>query len=167
MISRKAGWVFLALCGLVSANAQTADFASREVERSSSQATTAAVPNLEEQREIAGTFVKQKLALWQERLKLTDWKISIAMVSRSDLKPKTLGGTRWDKDKKTATVWVLDPAEYKLSFHEILNDLELTVVHELVHLDLASLPRSEASRSNEEHAVNRLAEALLTLDHQK
>jgi len=32
-----------------------------------------------------------------------------------------------------------------------------------VHLQLASLPRSEASRRSEEHAVNELAAALLKL----
>ncbi|MSV35405.1 MAG: hypothetical protein EXQ47_07385 [Bryobacterales bacterium] len=82
-------------------------------------------------------------------------------------KTKTLGGTRWDKRKKSATIWVLDPADYTLPFAEVLNDLELTLVHELVHLELASLPRSEASRSTEEHAVNRLSEALLALDKHK
>jgi hypothetical protein len=45
--------------------------------------------------------------------------------------------------------------------------MELTVVHELVHLDLASLPRSQASRSSEEHAVNGIAQAMLQLDHAK
>jgi hypothetical protein len=43
--------------------------------------------------------------------------------------------------------------------------MELTVVHELVHLDLASLPRRQASRSSEEHAVNGIAQAMLGLDH--
>jgi hypothetical protein len=45
--------------------------------------------------------------------------------------------------------------------------MELTIVHELVHLELASLPRSEASRSTEEHAVNGIADALLALDRGK
>jgi hypothetical protein len=49
----------------------------------------------------------------------------------------------------------------------MLNDMELTIVHELVHLELSSLPRNEASRSSEEHAVNRIAEALLGLDRQR
>ena len=89
------------------------------------------------------------------------------MARRSDLKPKTLGATHWDKDKKCASISVLDPRDYNLPFRDILNDLELTIVHELVHLDLAALPRSEASRSNEEHAVNRLADALLALDRQR
>jgi hypothetical protein len=49
----------------------------------------------------------------------------------------------------------------------MLDDMELTIVHELVHLQLASLPRSEASRSTEEHAVNGIADALLDLDRGK
>ena len=28
------------------------------------------------------------------------------------LAPKTRGGIRWDKPKKTAVIWVLDPADY-------------------------------------------------------
>jgi hypothetical protein len=41
--------------------------------------------------------------------------------------------------------------------------MEVTVVHELVHIQLASLPRSEASRGQEEHAVTELTNALLKL----
>ena len=89
------------------------------------------------------------------------------MTHRSDLKPKTLGGIRWDKSKKSAVIWVLDPSDYRLPVPEMLHDMELTIVHELVHLELASLPRSEASRGSEEHAVNGIAEALLALDREK
>lgn len=120
-----------------------------------------------ESTQTARQFVRDKLAVWQKRLHLEDWRISVELTRKSELKPKTLGGTRWDKHKKTATIWVLDPADYQLPFDEILTDLELTVVHELVHLELASLPRSEASRSSEEHAVNHLAEALVELDKLK
>ena len=82
----------------------------------------------------------------------------------SELKPKTLGVIRWDKSKKTALIWVLDPADYQLSFRAMPDDMELTVVHELVHLELASLPRSQVNRSTEEHAVNGIADPLLALD---
>lgn len=119
------------------------------------------------QTQIAEQFVSEKLPVWQKRLHLEEWHITVAVARKTALKPKTLGGTRWDKRKKSATIWVLDPADYRLPFADVLNDLELTLVHELVHLELASLPRSEASRSTEEHAVNRLSEALLALDKQK
>jgi hypothetical protein len=119
------------------------------------------------QKQIADRFVTDRLAVWQQRLHLEDWHITVAIARKAELKPRTLGGTRWDKHKKSATIWVLDPADYSLPFTDVLNDLELTLVHELVHLELASLPRSEASRSPEEHAVNRLSEALLALDKQQ
>jgi hypothetical protein len=63
----------------------------------------------------------------------------------------------------TATIAVMSTYDYKLSFGDMLDDMEFTVVHELVHLQLSSLPRSEASRTAEEHAVNEIAGALLKL----
>lgn len=114
----------------------------------------------------AQKFVDGKLALWQQRLKLEDWRISVVMARQSDLPPKTMGGIRWDKGRKSAVIWVLDPLDYRLPYREMLDDMELTVVHELVHLDLASLPHGQASRSSEEHAVNGIAQAMLGLDHQ-
>jgi hypothetical protein len=168
------------LCTVVLARAQTtapADISMPERGATSAFRATANLasaaqplspsPKADQQDALAGRFVNEKLAVWRHRLNLDDWRISIVMSRRSDLKPKTLGGTRWDKGKKSAEIWVLDPAGYKLPFREVLNDMELTIVHELVHLELASLPRSEASRSNEEHAVNRIAEALITLDRQE
>lgn len=109
----------------------------------------------------ARPFVDSRLAFWQKQLQLSEWNISIVMTRRGDLKAKTLGGIRWDKGKKTAVMAVMDVADYNLPCAEMLDDMEFTIVHELVHLELASLPRSEASRSGEEHAVNRIAEALL------
>ncbi len=111
--------------------------------------------------------VTERLAYWQHRLKLDDWRISVAQARQSQLKPRTLGAISWDKGKKTAQIWVLDPADYQLPYREMLDDMELTIVHELVHLELASLPRSQASRSSEEHAVNGIADALLELDRAK
>lgn len=120
-----------------------------------------------EQAQLAEQFVNERLALWRQCLHLEDWQISIVMTRRSDLKPKTRGHVRWDKGKKSAVIGVLDASDYQLPLREMLDDMEFTIVHELVHLELASLPRSEASRSSEEHAVNRITEALLRLDRQK
>lgn len=109
----------------------------------------------------AKPFVEARLAFWQERLQLADWNVSVVMTRRSELKAKTLGGIRWDKGKKTASMAVMHVADYSMSCAEMLADMEFTIVHELVHLELASLPKSEASRSSEEFAVNRIADALL------
>jgi hypothetical protein len=124
-----------------------------------------AVPaSAQERAEVASSYVNERLAVWQQRLNLQDWKISIVMAHQSELKPKTLGNIHWESDKKTAVIRVLDAADYKMPFREMLDDMEFTVVHELIHLELSSLPRSDASRREEEHAVNQITDALLKLD---
>ena len=116
---------------------------------------------------MAESHVTERLAVWQQRLKLQDWKISIIMAHPGDMKPKTLGNIHWDADKKSAVIRVLDASDYHLACHDMLDDMEFTVVHELIHLELSSLPRSEASRRDEEYAVNQIADALLALDRHK
>ena len=117
--------------------------------------------------EFAQRYVAQKLELWEERLKLSDWRITWAMAHRSDLKPNTVGQIHWDKPSKCASILVLDSSDYRMPFNAMLDDMELTIIHELVHLKLTSLPHSEASRGSEEQAVNGISEALFALEHQK
>ena len=117
---------------------------------------------------LADSFAKEKLWMWQKRLGLQDWNVSLEVVRSTELKPKTLGNIHWDTEKKTATIRVLDPADYKMPLHDMLDDIEFTVVHELIHLEIAPVlshfTRSDADRHEEEHAVNHMADALLHLD---
>ena len=150
---KSAGMGLLALTTLASALAQTpSDIGSPEASAQSEAARK------------AEQFVNERLSVWSKRLNLDGWQISVVMTRRDDLKANTLGGIRWDKTKKSAVIKVQDASDYRLPLEEMLNDMEFTIVHELVHLELASLPRSEASRSSEEHAVNQIADALLRLD---
>ena len=110
-----------------------------------------------------GKFVAERLQTWQSRMNLQDWKIRVELVRANKLEPKTLGNIHWDTDVKSATIAVLAPEDYKLAHDAMLDDMEVTIVHELVHLELASLPRSDASRRVEERAVNEIAAALLRL----
>jgi hypothetical protein len=116
----------------------------------------------------AERFATERLAVWRQRLNLEDWDVSVVVTHPSDLKPHTLGNIHWDAEKKTAVIRVLDPSDYKMPFDEILKDIEFTVVHELIHLELqpvlAPLQRNDANRREEEHTVNHMAEALLKLD---
>jgi len=127
----------------------------------------AEVPSARERTLLAESFTAERLWVWQKRLNLQDWNIQVVVVPASELKPKTLGNVHWELDKKTATIRVLDPADYRLPFKEMLQDMEFTVVHELIHLELApvlaDLHRSDANRRDEEHAVNHVADALLNL----
>jgi hypothetical protein len=123
-----------------------------------------AIPSTSQGRELASKqFVLERLALWQERLNLTQWQIRINLVRAAELEPRTLGNIHWDTETKQATIAVLSSYDYRLPYEAMLDDMEFTVVHELVHLELATLPRSDASRREEEHAVNELARALLKL----
>ena len=63
---------------------------------------------------LAGSFAAEKLWVWQKRLNLEEWKISVVVVRAGDLKAKTVGNIHWDRDKKTAVIKVLDPADYNL-----------------------------------------------------
>jgi hypothetical protein len=121
-----------------------------------------------ERTALAESYVTERLWVWQKRLNLQDWRISVIMSRATELKPRTLGNIHWDLEKKSAVIRVLDPADYKLPQREMLQDMEFTVVHELIHLGLApvlaDLQRSDANRRDEEHTVNSMAEALLRLD---
>jgi hypothetical protein len=138
---------------------------------SSAQDVSAPALKPRERSIMAESFTAEKLWTWQKRLNLQDWSIRVSVARSTELKPKTLGNIHWDSDKKTAVIHVLDPADYTLPFEAMLKDMEFTVVHELIHLELAPvlapLQRSDENRRDEEHAVNHMAQALLDLDRDK
>jgi hypothetical protein len=125
---------------------------------------TAPEPKIDQRNRLAEDFIRGKLPLWQHRLHLQDWNVTVLSVHRTDLREHTLGNIHWDKEKRTGVIRVLNASEYGMPFQATLNDIEFTIVHELIHLEMASLPRSEASRSDEEHAINRLAAALIQFE---
>jgi hypothetical protein len=113
----------------------------------------------------AQRYLNEKLSLWQKRLKLEDWSVTVITSQRDGLRTGTLGNIRWDPEKKTAVIRVLDPSDYQAPSDAILRDMEFTVVHELIHLEFCTSTRvDQSSRADEETAVNHIAEALLQLD---
>jgi hypothetical protein len=110
-------------------------------------------------------YLRERVDIWKERLKLQGWSVSLVLSRQSDLRPGTLGNIHWDTGAKTAVIHVLGSSDsHELPATEALRAMEDTIVHELIHLELASLPRTDTSRSDEEFVVNHLAEALLELD---
>jgi hypothetical protein len=136
-------------------------FAATPASSSGSSTTTALAA--QQRADTAEHFITNALRVWQNRMGLDDWDIQVNMVRANNLEPKTLGNIHWDTDVKRATIDVLSPYDYTLSTPAMLNDMEVTVVHELVHLQLATLPRSDATRGQEEQAVVRITRALLNL----
>jgi hypothetical protein len=121
------------------------------------------VPDPKQDQAAISRYVSNQLRAWQERMNLKDWDIRVELVRANKLEPKTLGNIYWDTNSKQATIAVLSPVDYQLPYNAMMADMEVTIVHELVHLELASLPRSSASRRVEEHAVNEITAALLRL----
>jgi hypothetical protein len=115
---------------------------------------------------MAEEFIGQRLGVWQKRLQLQDWRVSILMSHPRDLRAGTLGNIRWDPEGKTAVIRVLEASDYHIPFGAAMKDMEFTVVHELIHLEFASMQRTEESRREEEYAVNHMADALLQLDRE-
>ncbi|MEO5925942.1 MAG: hypothetical protein ABIR70_19135 [Bryobacteraceae bacterium] len=113
---------------------------------------------------MAKAFLTKKLAQWQKRMELDDWKVTLELADKKVLRSGTLGNTHWDLSAKTARIRVLDASEYSATYDAAIRDMEFTLVHELVHLDFASLPRDDESRKDEERAVNRMANAMLRLE---
>lgn len=101
---------------------------------------------------------------WQKRLGLGQWQISTQIVRVWELRPDTLGNVKWDLENHTASIKVLNPVDYELPAPEIPQDMEYTIVHELVHLQLAALPRDPSGRNTEERVVNQISGALFKLE---
>lgn len=114
---------------------------------------------------MANRYVHDILPYWQRRLQLQDWNIYVLLSRPEDLRPGTLGNIHWDAEKKSATIRVMDASGYAPDVTAMLKDMQVTVVHELVHLELASLPVSDADRSNQEFAIDHLTDALLGTEH--
>src|SRR6266481_2366917 len=106
------------------------------------------------------------LHLWQKRLRLEEWKIDVKIVRLWELEHGTLGHIDWSIPHKTATIKDLNPADYELPKDKIPADIELSVVHELVHLHLSVLPLNKSSRGAEEQVVSMIADALVNLEHE-
>ena len=130
----------------------------------SADATPKISPGLESQQRLQQeSFAVERLSFWQRRLNLEDWRITVTICRSGELRRETVGNVHWDPHKKTAVIRVLDASDYDIGFPAVLRDVETTVVHELVHLELAYLPRNESSAAPEEQAVTRIADALLKL----
>src|ERR1051325_3208697 len=75
---------------------------------------------------VADRVLTGRLAVWQQRLKLDDWKISLMMVHRSDLDPNPVGNVRWHDTEKSAIIRVLDASESQSPCRDALDDMEIT-----------------------------------------
>ncbi len=103
--------------------------------------------------------LEQKLKVWQKRMGLGDWSLSLRVVRQDQIDSNSWGAAEWDAKARTAVISVLDPRDYNLHGGELKLDMECTIVHELVHLQVAPLAaRDERQR---EDVVNKIMTALM------
>ena len=101
----------------------------------------------------------REMKTWQKRLGLDDWNLSVQVVRQKDLDRNTWGNAEWDPQRKTGVISVLDPRDYNLKGSELKLDMECTIVHELVHIQVA--PLEAPDEGVREDVVNRIMTALL------
>lgn len=103
--------------------------------------------------------LEKQLRNWQKRMGLEEWNISVQLVRKSALDKDTWGNAEWDPDNKSGVISVLDPQDYNLKGTELRRDMECTIVHELVHIQVAPLEARDPDA--QEQVVNRIMTALL------
>ena len=105
------------------------------------------------------TRLADQMRSWQKRLGLDDWNVTLQLVRQSEIDPNAWGASHWDPRAKTATIQVLDPRDYNLKGADLRLDMECTIVHELVHIQVSPLNATDPRAL--EDVVNKLMVALL------
>ncbi len=101
----------------------------------------------------------RQLKTWQKRLGLDDWNLSLKVVRQSSLEKHTWGNAEWDPVTKSGSISVLDPRDYNLKGRDLSQDMECTIVHELVHIQVSPLDAQDDT--TREEVVNKIMGAIL------
>lgn len=111
-----------------------------------------------------------RLRHWQEVLRLQDWDVEVRIVRQTGLSDDANTGElhSWPS-KKRAVILIVEPEDYEGTNPRLLQirqDMEYTLVHELVHLVFAhhARPSDPNIEILDEQAVHSVARALLALE---
>lgn len=109
-------------------------------------------------------------ASWQELLGLRDWNVTVRLVRASEYQGSvTKGGdVRWSHEKRAALIRITAAEDYSNQADkdlEMPQDMEATLVHELLHLHTVGFTEKAADHEivAEEQMVNAVARALVSL----
>jgi hypothetical protein len=106
------------------------------------------------------TRLDRQLRFWQKRLGLEDWSLKVRVVRQAEIDPNSWGASEWDSDSRSGVISVLDPRDYNLKGGNLKVDMECTIVHELVHIQVS--PLSTHDEQVREEVVNRIMAALMS-----
>lgn len=108
---------------------------------------------------------------WQAVLGLSQWDVFVKIVRGNGLHlPHDLQGScEWALRRHEAIIKLMDPVDYDPEFCRPL-DMEVTLVHELLHLHFAPFDHSEKGSPDDiatEQVIHHLSEALVRLKRAK
>lgn len=97
---------------------------------------------------------------WQRRLRLMDWEIEVRIVPSYEI-PDRIGSSFQRVQERTAVVKLCRLDEVPPDVDPRQLDLEITLVHELLHIWVAEFRPYVKEDRDEERAINALALALV------
>lgn len=104
---------------------------------------------------------------WQKKLRIYDWTIGLAIGRKDSFEVKERSGEiHITEANGSATILILDPVDYPKNSY-IKQDMEVTLVHELLHLrffpDARNKQEELLGMLLMEQAIERTAQALVEL----
>ncbi|MDR3561248.1 MAG: hypothetical protein P4N59_07410 [Negativicutes bacterium] len=101
---------------------------------------------------------------WQEVLQLEFWEVAVRIARAHEMKLEGQAEVTWVLQKACAKLTMLDPVDYPEG--PFKQDMEISLVHELLHLHFAAVDNFETSSLEckmMERAVDHIAKALVKL----
>ena len=111
--------------------------------------------------------IASKVALWQGRLRMQDWRFEVAVGRRSkaptSLGPGCAGCARWDTHERLAYIYLVE-ADDLGDLDAPYLDMERTLLHEMVHVLFAmAASQDDQQGPGWEQAINAVVDALMTM----
>lgn len=110
--------------------------------------------------------VQQACEEWKKRLRLQDWFTKSGIYRERDMQLGECNGEcEYQLETKMATIRIIDPLDYPEGLI-VEQDMEKTLVHELLHLHFAPLYANTDDKSikdAQEQAIDCIAHALVNL----
>lgn len=104
------------------------------------------------------------LPKWQRILRLQDWDITVDIKRKHDMGTEGVdadANVRWVLTEHTAAVEIIDSCDWDPGWLGGEQDMEFSLVHELVHLQLVQWKDNTLAL---EQAVHMLTQGLISLD---
>jgi hypothetical protein len=103
---------------------------------------------------------------WQKILHIQDWQVKPRLARYYDMPDGKGGHISFSRPHRTASIKILDPADYDPTWTNFPEDIERSLVHELIHLVFAVFDQhfGDDLIRLEEIAINSLERSLIEMD---